>query len=74
LGNDTYVDGNTSNKPIEITGSDGLTLNVTGAGWYSFSNKFSIGLLAGAPVVVRDIRPDGLTRSFTISTEFIFNF
>ncbi len=74
VANDTYVDGNTSNKPIEIAGSKGATLNVTGSGSYTISKAFSIGLLAGAPVIVRDVRPDGLTRSFTITTEFILNF
>jgi hypothetical protein len=73
-GNDTYIDGNTSSKPIEIVGSSGVTLNITAAGWYKFSNKFSLGLSAGAPAVVRDVRPDGLTRAFTIAPEFIFNF
>lgn len=74
LGKDSYIDGNISNKPIEIAGSEGLTLNGTAAAWYQVSNKFSIGLTGGVPFVVRDVRPDGLTRSFVIAPEFIFNF
>lgn len=74
LAEDTYVDKNISNKPITISGSDGLTLNVTAAAWYQFSQKFSLGIIAGAPAVVRKVRPDGLTRSFSIAPEFIFNF
>jgi hypothetical protein len=74
LGKDSYIDGNISNKPIEIAGSDGLTLNGTAAAWYRVSNKFSIGLTGGVPFVVRDVRPDGLTRKFVIAPEFIFHF
>lgn len=74
LGKDSYIDGNISNKPIEIKGSDGLTLNGTAAAWYRVSDKFSIGLTGGVPFVVRDVRPDGLTRSFVIAPEFIFHF
>lgn len=73
-GNDTYIDGNVSNRPIEIKGSKGATVNITTAAWYKFSNKFSLGLIAGAPVAVRKVSPDGLTRSFIISPEIIFNF
>lgn len=74
LGKDTYIDGNISNKPLEINGSDGLTLNITGAAQFALSKKIDVGLLAGVPLVVRDVRPDGLTRSFSISTDFIFKF
>ena len=74
LGKDNYVDGNISNKPIAIAGSDGATLNGTASAWYKVSNKFTIGLTGGVPFVVRDVRPDGLTRKFVISPEFIVNF
>jgi hypothetical protein len=74
LGNDTYINGNISNKPIELVGSDGVTLNGTASMHYKLNTKFSIGLLAGAPFVVRDIRPDGLTRKFVLSPEIIFKF
>ena len=74
LGKDSYIDGNISNKPIEIVGSDGLTLNGSAAAWYTVNNKFSIGLTGGVPFVVRDVRPDGLTRKFVIAPEFIFHF
>jgi hypothetical protein len=71
---DTYIDGNLSNNPIELTGSQGLTLNLISSLRYNISRKFSLGLSAGVPLVVRDIRPDGLTRKFSISPEFIFQF
>ncbi len=74
VGKDTYIDGNLSNKPIALSGSEGLTLNGTAAIHYQLNNKFSIGLTGGVPFVVRDVRPDGLTRKFVLSPEFSFNF
>ncbi|MBC7936524.1 MAG: hypothetical protein H7Y86_14335 [Rhizobacter sp.] len=74
LGKDTYIDANLSNKPIAISGSEGLTLNATLAGWYNISKKLQLGLQAGVPIVVRDKRPDGLTRSFVVSPEVSWNF
>lgn len=74
LGNDSYIDGNISNNPIEIKASDGLTLNGTLAALYNAGKKFTIGLTAGTPFVVRDIRPDGLTRKFVFSPEIIYHF
>ena len=74
LGNDTYINGNISNKPIELQGSEGLTLNGTLAALYQINTSFSLGLSGGVPFVVRDIRPDGLTRHFVISPELIFHF
>ncbi|WP_462254466.1 hypothetical protein [Ferruginibacter sp.] len=74
LGKDTYVNGNISNKPIALNGSEGLTLNGTAALHYRLNNKFSLGLSGGVPFVVRDIRPDGLTRKFVVSPEIVFNF
>jgi hypothetical protein len=74
LSKDTYIDGNISNKPIKIEGSDGITLNGTLAAAYPLSPKFSISLSAGVPFIVRDIRPDGLTRSFSFSPEIIYHF
>ena len=72
--NDTYIDGNVSNNAIEIKGSNGLTLNATAIANYKINNKISLGLTVGVPLVVRDFRPDGLTRQFVISPEIIFNF
>jgi hypothetical protein len=74
LGEDSYINGNISNNPIELAGSDGLTINGTAALRYKINNKFSLGLSGGVPFVVRDIRPDGLTRKFVLSPEIIFNF
>ena len=57
LGKDNYVDGNISNKPIAIAGSDGATLNGTASAWYKVSNKFTIGLTGGVPLSVAPSEP-----------------
>ena len=74
LGKDTYIDGNISNQPIAIKGSDGLTLNASVASWYAVSKKITIGLTAAVPLLIRDVRPDGLTRSFVIAPEISWSF
>ncbi len=52
-----------------LTGSAGMTLNVT-AGWYYKTSKWRLDLSAGIPVIQRDYRPDGLTRSFVVCPRF----
>lgn len=74
LGQDTYIDGAISNKAISIKGSDGLTLNATLAARYKIGKRVQIGISGGVPLVIRDVRPDGLTRSFVIAPEISFNF
>ncbi len=74
LGEDTYIDGNTSSQPISIRGSGGLTLNASLAGWYALNKKMKIGIAVAVPLVVRDLRPDGLTRSFVVSPEISWTF
>jgi len=49
----------------DISGSEGLTINGNLIGSYAINSKNSIELSLAAPFVVRTIRPDGLTRSFT---------
>lgn len=73
LGKDTYIDGNISNQPIAIAGSDGLTLNATAAVACKLNKKINLVFIAGKPLVVRTIRPDGLTRQFSISTELAYS-
>lgn len=74
LGEDSYIDANTSSKPIAIRGSDGLTLNATGGLAYAVSKKVSIGFSGGVPLIVRDVRPDGLTRRFVFSPDILLKF
>lgn len=61
LNNDTYTTPN--GRKEALIGSQGLTLNLTVSGKYYFSKYFDMRVLFAAPVIVRDIRPDGLTRS-----------
>lgn len=72
LGNDTYVDN--SNKRRPIYNSTGLTLNGNVFFGYRFKSGNGIELSLGTPFVVRDQRPDGLTRSFVASLEYQFSF
>lgn len=69
LGNDSYKSSTSDMNFITLRGSEGLTLNITGALSWKINEAWSLGFTAGFPVVVRDIRPDGLTRSFVFSPE-----
>jgi hypothetical protein len=58
----------------EIIGSQGLTLNGNTYIDYEFNSKNIIQLNLGMPVIVRDARPDGLTRSFIANLEYRIKF
>ncbi len=60
LGKDIYTN---NNNPIKIEGSKGLTINGGVVTNYTFKNKSQIELITAIPLLVREIRPDGLTRS-----------
>lgn len=72
LGEDTYLDAFNVRKPI--SGSEGLTLNGTLFVQYSINKTHQLELSAGTPFVVREVRPDGLTRSFVASLEWKWTF
>lgn len=72
LAEDSYQ--NIYAKRQTLDGSKGLTLNANIIGKYMFSKKQSIELSVAAPFVVRDIRPDGLTREFTAGIEYKISF
>lgn len=72
LGNDTYQTA--SQQTLAISGSQGLTLNATVAGWWFVSSRTRVGFTAGTPLVVREIRPDGLTRSLVFAPEISWLF
>jgi len=75
LSEDAYTNNALINKPItNLVGSDCLTLNFTSAVSYNINNKFSFNVTAGIPLVIRDIRPDGLTRSFVFAPEIAYRF
>ncbi len=72
LGEDTFVDA--FGNEVSISGSEGLTLNANLYFDYSFGANSAIQLNFGTPFVVRESRPDGLTRSFIASLEYRVRF
>jgi hypothetical protein len=74
LGEDNYTNPFEGNRVTAIDGSQGLTLNLTGAAYWQAGKRTRLGLTAGVPVVVRDVRPDGLTRSWVLAPEISWSF
>jgi len=72
LTNDQYTDALGVEKDIE--GSQGLTLNANAYFDYAINEKSALQLNLAMPFVVRDTRPDGLTRSFVANLEYRFKF
>lgn len=72
LTKDKYT--NEFNIKKEIIGSQGLTLNGNAYIDYEFNSKNIIQLNLGIPFIVRDARPDGLTRSFIANLEYRIKF
>lgn len=72
LANDTYADDDGDRRPVY--NSTGLTLNANVFLDYRLKNGNGFELSLGAPFIVRDQRPDGLTRSFVASLEYQFSF
>lgn len=70
--NDTYVDAAKNRRPIY--NSAGLTLNANLFFDYRLKNGSGFELSLGTPFVVRDQRPDGLTRKLVASLEYQFSF
>ena len=57
-----------------IVGSQGLTLNINAYLDYNLTQKSVLQLSFASPVLVRDARPDGLTRSFVLNLEYSYSF
>lgn len=57
-----------------IKGSDGLTINGNLISSYNFNKRNSIELSLAMPFVVREIRPDGLTRGFVAGLNYKISF
>ena len=72
LGEDTYE--NILGNRESIKGSDGLTLNGNLITSYKLSKQSSLELSLATPFIVRDIRPDGLTRSFVLGLQYQYSF
>ncbi|MCB9252157.1 MAG: hypothetical protein H6605_06790 [Flavobacteriales bacterium] len=62
LGEDKVI--SKGNKEETLKGSGGLTLNLTGSVVRKLNEKSRLSLSFGAPMLVRESRPDGLTRAF----------
>ena len=54
----------------EIEGSDGLTLNTNAYLYFEINNRSELQFNLAMPLVVRDERPDGLTRSLIATLEY----
>lgn len=68
LGEDSFE--NTYGQRQNIEGSDGLTINGNLVSSYQLNSKNSIELSLASPFVVREVRPDGLTRGFVASVHY----
>jgi len=72
LGNDEFTD--TSGVKTEIDGSAGLTFNITLYIDYKIGRNSILQLNAGAPIINRNSKPEGLARSFVGSLNYTFLF
>jgi len=72
LGEDSFE--NRFGKRESYVGSEGLTINGNLISTYNYSKQNSVELSLAAPFLVRDIRPDGLTRSFVLAIMYKYSF
>lgn len=72
LGEDSFE--NIFGKRENILGSDGLTVNGNLITAYNLNTQSSVELSLATPFVVRDIRPDGLTRLFVAGITYKYSF
>jgi hypothetical protein len=68
LGEDSFE--NNFGKRENFVGSEGLTVNGNLITAYNINKQKSIELSLATPFVVRDIRPDGLTRSLVLALQY----
>lgn len=61
-------------ESITLTGSQGLTLNVTLDLRFTLTEQWALEGSFGAPVVTREVRPDGLTRESVTSVGLHYRF
>lgn len=72
LGEDSFE--NTFGKRTSIVGSNGLTINGNLITNYAVNKQNSVELSLATPFLVRDIRPDGLTRKYVIGILYKYVF
>lgn len=67
---------NVSSTPelVSVDGSKGLTLNITCDVRYPLGEHWSLEGSFGAPVITRQVRPDGLTRSMVLNGGLAYRF
>lgn len=72
IGNDSYE--NIYGRRTVIEGSQGITINGGIAATKTFVNGHQLEFIAATPFVVRDKRPDGLTRSAVFNFQYSISF
>jgi hypothetical protein len=72
LGHDRFTDS--AGVSHAISGSKGLTLNLNGGLSYAPNDDFTFILRYASPVIVRKVRPDGLTRHYVSGLEIRYSF
>jgi hypothetical protein len=72
LGEDSFE--NIFGQRENIKGSDGLTINGNLITTYHINKQNQIELSLASPFVVREVRPDGLTRSFVLGLNYQYSF
>ncbi len=72
MGNDTYED--VFGKKQTIKKSEGLTINAAIITDFEINSKNSLRINVAAPLLIREIRPDGLTRAFVTSLSYQYKF
>lgn len=72
LGNDEYTDA--GGNQVILKGSQGITLNGNLMVNFEPGKNQSFQLSFASPFVTRDLRPDGLTRSFVVGLEYVLRF
>lgn len=74
LAEDTRGIGSEPPQRISIAKSAGLTLNLTVDTRYPLNDRWALEASFGSPLVVREVRPDGLTRSIVLNVGVRFGF
>lgn len=72
LGNDSFM--NSFGIKEEIKKSEGITINANLITSYKIASNSSLEASLASPLVVREVRPDGLTRALTFGLSYKQNF
>ena len=68
LGDDKIKNGQ------DVRNSSGLTLNLVAKSEFTITNDWKMGFTLAAPIIDKEVRPDGLTRSFVAVISFARHF